>query len=156
MINQSSTSTTYFDNTNMYGNGSIYYLNGTYYYANGTIAPSYLIGNAVDTYNYYVASGVPVGALACFSAYTPAQINAADSLARTNNYVSEALWGIAKILLFLGFGWQVMPIMMSMQFIFGHFYITTNTPYNLRVWLGSWNDYRNPSIFFHKVRNNMD
>lgn len=88
IINQTSTSQTYFDNTNMYGNGTIYYLNGSYYFANGSIAPSYLIGNSIDTYNYYVAAGTPVGALVCYSAYTPAQINSADNLARTNNYVS--------------------------------------------------------------------
>ena len=49
-----------------------------------------------------------------------------------------------------------MPLMMVMQYIFGHYYVTTSLPYNLYQWLGSWADYRNPSIFFMTVRNHMD
>ena len=86
--NSSNSTYAYFNNANIYGNGSIYYLNGSYYYANGSIAPSSLIGGSEDTLNLYLAAGVPVSNLVCFSAYTPQQITAADNLAHTNNYVS--------------------------------------------------------------------
>lgn len=60
------------------------------------------------------------------------------------------------MLLFLGMGWPVMPLMLSMQYIFAHSYLSTKLPLNLEYFLKSFKDYRNPSLLFPEARDEVD
>jgi len=71
---------------------------------------------------------------------------------RTGTLV-QVLWGICKYLLFIGFGWPVMPLMLILQYVFGYNYITSQLPLNLDRFLTSFADFRNPSILFNPQRN---
>ncbi len=49
-----------------------------------------------------------------------------------------------------------MPLMLILQYIFGHNYITSQLPLNLEYFLNSFADFRNPSILFNPQRNEFD
>lgn len=49
-----------------------------------------------------------------------------------------------------------MPLMLILQYIFGHNYITSQLPLNLDYFLTSFADFRNPSILFNPQRNQFD
>jgi hypothetical protein len=49
-----------------------------------------------------------------------------------------------------------MPLMLILQYIFGHNYISTQLPLNLDYFLTSFADFRNPSILFNPQRNSFD
>ena len=91
-----------------------------------------------------------------FDLYTQAQFATAESLRDRNVSLVQILWGICKYLLFIGFGWPVMPLMLIMQYIMGHNYIDTQLPLNLDYFLASFADFRNPSILFNPERNDFD
>jgi hypothetical protein len=81
--------------------------------------------------------------------YSLSQLQNAISLRDRTYLIVQILWGICKYLLFIGFGWAVMPLMLSLQYIFCHNYITTQLPLNLYYFLTSFADFRNPSILFN-------
>jgi hypothetical protein len=80
--------------------------------------------------------------------YSQEEIAQSQGLYKANRYVVQSMWGISKILLFLWMGWTVMPLMISLQYILTHAYVSTKLPLNLDYFLRSFADYRNPSIFF--------
>jgi len=88
--------------------------------------------------------------------YTQAQLQTALSLRDRTSTIVQILWGICKYLLFTGFGWPVMPLMLALQYIFSHNYITSQLPLNLYYFLTSFADFRNPSILFNPQRNQFD
>lgn len=85
--------------------------------------------------------------------YTQNQLSTATSLRDRTATIVQILWGICKYILFIGFGWCVMPLMLILQYIFGHNYITAQLPLNLQYFLTSFADFRNPSILFNPQRN---
>ena len=85
--------------------------------------------------------------------YTQSQLTTATSLRDRTSTIVQILWGICKYILFIGFGWAVMPLMLILQYIFGHNYITSQLPLNLKYFLTSFADFRNPSILFNPLRN---
>jgi hypothetical protein len=91
-----------------------------------------------------------------FDLYSQNQLATAASLRDRNGSVVTILWGVCKYLLFIGFGWPVMPLMLIMQYIMGHNYIDTQLPLNLDYFLSSFEDLRNPSILFKAERDTFD
>lgn len=49
-----------------------------------------------------------------------------------------------------------MPLMLVMQFIMSLNYINTVKPLNLQLFLKSFSDFRNPSIFYNPLRKSID
>ena len=88
--------------------------------------------------------------------YSEEMIKLSSNLSDTNKLIVQIVWGVSKILLFLGLGWPVMPVMLTMQYIFSHAYITAKMPLNLDYFLRSFQDFRNPSILFMKQRDALD
>jgi hypothetical protein len=86
----------------------------------------------------------------------PSYVNAANSIYDSNVIIVEVLWGLGKYPLFIGFGWVFMPLMLVLQYIMSLNYIDTTKPLNLDQFLASFTDFRNPSIFYNPVRNNID
>ena len=86
----------------------------------------------------------------------PSYVDAANSIYNSNSIIVEVLWALGKYPLFIGFGWIFMPLMLSMQFIMSLNYIDATKPLNLDRFLASFSDFRNPSIFYNPVRNNID
>lgn len=86
----------------------------------------------------------------------PSYVNAANSIYSSNSIIVQILWGVGKYPLFIGFGWVFMPLMLVMQYIMSFNYIDTTKPLNLDKFLASFSDFRNPSIFYNPVRNNID
>lgn len=88
--------------------------------------------------------------------YSAAQLGSAQGIADRTATIVQILWGICKYLLFIGLGWPVMPLMLTMQYIMGHNYISAQLPLNLDYFLASFADFRNPSILFNPQRNDFD
>jgi hypothetical protein len=88
-----------------------------------------------------------------FDYYTQQQLNSAYNLKRSNSVLVDILWGISKYPLFVGFGWPFLPIMLALQYIMSFNYIHSNLPLNLDYFLGSFRDFRNPSLFYNPFRN---
>lgn len=86
----------------------------------------------------------------------PSYVDAANSIYNSNSIIVQVLWGLGKYPLFIGFGWVFMPLMLTMQYIMSLNYIDTTKPLNLDRFLASFADFRNPSIFYNPVRNNID
>jgi hypothetical protein len=86
----------------------------------------------------------------------PSYVNAAKSIYDSNSIIVQVLWGLGKYPLFIGFGWVFMPLMLVMQYIMSLNYIDSTKPLNLNSFLSSFADFRNPSIFYNPVRNNID
>jgi len=86
----------------------------------------------------------------------PSYISSANSIHDSNSIIVQVLWGLGKYPLFIGFGWIFMPLMLVMQYIMSLNYIDTNKPLNLEMFLSSFSDYRNPSILYNPLRNDMD
>lgn len=63
--------------------------------------------------------------------YTPAQLANARGIEDRTNIIVRVLWGFCKYLLFIGLGWPVMPLMLTMQYITAQNYLTTTIPLNL-------------------------
>ena len=85
--------------------------------------------------------------------YTVSQLQTAEGIRDRAASIIQILWGVCKILLFIGLGWPVMPLMLIMQYIMGHNYVNTQLPLNLDYFLASFADFRNPSILFNPQRN---
>lgn len=88
--------------------------------------------------------------------YTPNQLATSLNLKERTGTLVQVLWGICKYLLFIGFGWPVMPLMLILQYVFGYNYISSQLPLNLDRFLTSFADFRNPSILFNPQRNEFD
>ena len=63
--------------------------------------------------------------------YTQSQLLTASNLRDRTAIFVQIVWGICKYILFIGFGWSVMPLMLILQYIFGHNYINSQLPLNL-------------------------
>jgi len=83
-------------------------------------------------------------------------INSANSIYHSNKIIVGILWGVGKYPLFIGFGWIFMPLMLTLQYIMSLNYVNTQKPLNLDLFLQSFVDFKNPSIFYDPVRKNMD
>lgn len=66
------------------------------------------------------------------------------------------MWGVCKYLLFIGFGWPFLPIMLALQYIMSFNYIHSNIPLNLDYFLESFRDFRNPSLLYKPTRDQFD
>lgn len=86
----------------------------------------------------------------------PSYVSAANNIYDSNSIIVQVLWGLGKYPLFIGFGWIFMPLMLAMQFVMSLNYVSTTKPLNLDLFLASFADFRNPSIFYNPVRNNID
>lgn len=86
----------------------------------------------------------------------PLYVTTANGIYDSNSVIIQVLWGLGKYPLFLGFGWIFLPLMLSLQFIMSFNYIETTKPLNLDMFLSSFADFRNPSIFYNPVRGDMD
>lgn len=95
----------------------------------------------------------PVYAYVCT---IPSYVSNAESLHDSFKIVVGVLWGLGKYPLFIGFGWIFMPLMLVLQYIMSLNYIDTQRPLNLDLFLASFADFRNPSILYNPLRNNMD
>lgn len=80
--------------------------------------------------------------------YPQALLASSQSLKDRTLSIVQILWGICKYILFVGFGWTVMPLMLILQFIHSLNYINTQLPVNLDEFLASFKDFKNPSILF--------
>ena len=49
-----------------------------------------------------------------------------------------------------------MPLMLTLQYITSLNYVSSQKPLNLDLFLQSFIDFKNPSIFYDPVRKNMD
>jgi hypothetical protein len=83
----------------------------------------------------------------------PSYVASAKNIYDSNSIIVSVLWGLSKYPLFVGFGWMFMPLMLVMQFIMSINYINTIKPLNLELFLKSFADFRNPSIFYNPLRN---
>jgi len=86
----------------------------------------------------------------------PSYVAAATNIYDSNSIIIQVLWGLGKYPLFVGFGWIFMPLMLVLQYIMSLNYIDTVKPLNLEMFLKSFADFRNPSIFYNPLRNNID
>lgn len=86
----------------------------------------------------------------------PSYVDSANSIYTSNSIIVGVLWGLGKYPLFIGFGWIFMPLMLVMQYIMSLNYIDTARPLNLDRFLASFADFRNPSIFYNPLRNDID
>jgi hypothetical protein len=100
-----------------------------------------------------VSVGHPVYIYVCT---IPSDVSLANSLHDSNSIIVGVLWGLAKYPLFLGFGWVFMPLMLVLMSIMNLNYIDTQRPLNLDLFLSSFADFRNPSIFYNPLRNDID
>ena len=82
----------------------------------------------------------------------PSYVDSANNIKSSNSIIVDVLWGLAKYPLFIGFGWIFMPLMLSLQFIMSLNYVRTTMPLNLQLFLSSFADFRNPSIFYNPLR----
>jgi len=82
----------------------------------------------------------------------PSYVDSANNIKSSNNIIVDVLWGLGKYPLFIGFGWLFMPLMLPMQFIMSLNYVKTTMPLNLQLFLSSFADFRNPSIFYNPLR----
>lgn len=86
----------------------------------------------------------------------PSYVSAANNIYESNSIIVQVLWGLGKYPLFIGFGWVFMPLMLALQFVMSLNYVSTTRPLNLDLFLASFADFRNPSIFYNPVRNSID
>lgn len=86
----------------------------------------------------------------------PSYVSAANNIHESNSVIVQVLWGLAKYPLFVGFGWVFMPLMLALQFVMSLNYVATTRPLNLDLFLASFADFRNPSIFYNPLRNSID
>lgn len=86
----------------------------------------------------------------------PSYVSAANNIQESNSVIVQVLWGLAKYPLFVGFGWVFMPLMLALQFVMSLNYVATTRPLNLDLFLASFADFRNPSIFYNPLRNSID
>jgi len=86
----------------------------------------------------------------------PSDVNLAYSLYDSNSIIVQVLWGVCKYPLFIGFGWVFMPLMLVLMSIMNLNYIDTQRPLNLHMFLASFSDFRNPSILYNPLRDDMD
>lgn len=91
-----------------------------------------------------------------YNCLIPSYVSSANSIYDSNKIIVQVLWGVGKYPLFIGFGWIFMPLMLVMQFIMSLNYIDAQKPLNLELFLASFADFRNPSIFYNPVRDNID
>jgi len=91
-----------------------------------------------------------------YSCGIPSYVNSANSICDSTRVITGVLWGVSKYPLFIGFGWFFMPLMLSLQFIMSFNYLKTNMPLNLDRFLACFADFRNPSILYNPMRNDMD
>jgi hypothetical protein len=91
-----------------------------------------------------------------FDYYTQQQLSSALSIRNSNSVLVDILWGLSKYLLFIGFGWPFLPLMIALQLIMSLNYIKSNLPLNLKYFLASFRDFRNPSILFNPTRDTFD
>jgi hypothetical protein len=91
-----------------------------------------------------------------YDLYSEQQITQSYHQYESNRIIVQTVWTICRILLFLWMGWSVMPVMLTMQYIFTHAYISSKLPLNLDYFLRSFKDYRNPSLFFMSTRDAID
>lgn len=81
-----------------------------------------------------------------YDRYSEEMIKQSTNLHESNSLLVQIVWGVCRVLLFLGLGWPVMPVMLSMQYIFAHAYISAKMPLNVDYFLRSFEDFRNPSL----------
>ena len=86
----------------------------------------------------------------------PAEVSSAESLYDTTRIIVGVLWGLGKYPLFIGFGWVFMPLMLTLQHIMSLNYMDTIMPLNLDRFLAAFADFRNPSIFYNPLRDEID
>jgi hypothetical protein len=126
----------------------------SYYGETATLAlknPGLIRSNG--TASQLVGVSHPIYAYVCT---IPSYVSSARSIHDSNTIVVGVLWGLAKYPLFLGFGWIFMPLMLVLQYIMSLNYIDTQRPLNLDLFLASFADFRNPSILYNPLRNDMD
>ncbi len=121
-------------------NASIVFKNPALIRSKETALQTPVVTKQIDRLDYYLQNQLSTGA----------------SLKDRTTTIVQILWGVCKYLLFIGFGWAVMPLMLILQYIFGHNYITSQLPLNLDYFLTSFADFRNPSILFNPQRNQFD
>lgn len=86
----------------------------------------------------------------------PSDVSLANSLYDSNKIIVGVLWGLGKYPMFIGFGWIFMPLMLVLMSIMNLNYIDTQRPLNLDLFLASFADFRNPSILYNPLRDDMD
>lgn len=86
----------------------------------------------------------------------PSYVSSAQSIYDSSSIIVQVLWGLGKYPLFIGFGWMFMPLMLALQYIMSLNYLNTKMPLNLNYFLSSFQDFRNPSIFYNPMRIDMD
>ena len=86
----------------------------------------------------------------------PSDVSLATSLYDSNKIIVGVLWGLGKYPMFIGFGWIFMPLMLVLMSIMNLNYIDTQRPLNLDLFLASFADFRNPSILYNPLRDDMD
>jgi hypothetical protein len=106
-----------------------------------------------QTASQLVSVGQPIYVYVC---NIQSYVSAANGLYTSNSIIVEVLWGVGKYPLFIGFGWIFMPLMLTLQFIMSLNYIDTQKPLNLDLFLSSFADFKNPSIFYNPTRSTMD
>lgn len=110
----------------------------------------------VRTGNATLQSPLVSQRVSLYTCTDPAAVTTATTLNNGNSIIVQALWGLGKYMMFVGLGWPFIPLMLALQSIMSLNYLNTQMPLNLRYFLNSFADFRNPSILYNPVRNNFD